>query len=701
VGGGVRRVATKQDVKALTGLLLDDLRTRPVVVVSIPQGEAEPWIDAAAVADEAGDLVDVWVLPTSGLSWEFAGALPPEAQVYGGAGRVYPVDPNWDEPRQWPPLRMVYRPEQAKQVQDNLISDALTAALRAGLLPGALRSRAHPSLRAGTVIGTTANRAIVELDGGALATVVPELTVPQVPIEALVVKGQRVRGYFDPGARRLDIRDQIRPGEEALADYTPGGQIWVRVAKAGSDWLTVEPYPRLTVRVPAADVTDLADMSDLFSPGEVVRARVAQCDPLRLRFDDLNPDEPTAEAPSLLPGGPPWIRPAVRQVRAAAAESSLPSGTMPSAGPPASGRPTLGAASGRPGAAADSAPPGGAGRSGTASPDARPKPHPRPGDRVAPRPPPPAPGPPEPGPPEPGPPEPGPPEPGPPPSGPPPSGPPEPGPRLSGPPPSGPRPEESPPEGPPVVKAVPKPAPPLRTGPGGPGLTPLEVANLKAHAEKAKQDASKERERADGLASERAGLRFERDELRQEADLLAQENNSLQHEVARLKTALREATSANQRLRREANPSAGQPAEPLDLVAGAFGDPVEQLRFEVQLAWALRVGPGEKTTYPLGEFTVGPDFLATLEALQGVTRPKVIEVIVDVVTGRAKEMPGRDLHPLRSGPGGSPQRTRPDGAKGWRVALQLGSPSARRLHYWVKDGIVELARVGTHDEDLL
>jgi hypothetical protein len=52
--------------------------------------------------------------------------------------------------------------------------------------------------------------------------------------------------------------------------------------------------------------------------------------------------------------------------------------------------------------------------------------------------------------------------------------------------------------------------------------------------------------------------------------------------------------------------------------------------------------------------------------------------------------------------GGAPRRERSDGAKAWRLSLQVETPAARRLHYWTLsvDGhrVVELDEVGTHDE---
>ena len=58
------------------------------------------------------------------------------------------------------------------------------------------------------------------------------------------------------------------------------------------------------------------------------------------------------------------------------------------------------------------------------------------------------------------------------------------------------------------------------------------------------------------------------------------------------------------------------------------------------------------------------------------------------------------MHRLRTGLGGDdPVRVRKDGAAAWRASLQVNTPSARRIHYWVlPNGQVEFARVATHDD---
>jgi hypothetical protein len=191
----------------------------------------------------------------------------------------------------------------------------------------------------------------------------------------------------------------------------------------------------------------------------------------------------------------------------------------------------------------------------------------------------------------------------------------------------------------------------------------------------------------------------ERDELLLRVDLLEQRIERLERDRARQRTLLRTAETDRIRLQRRVEGMQ-------DLVAVVsedgrrFSDERAQLDFEIHLAWARRIPAGEKARRPLARYRLGEEFLASLSSVEGVERSKVIDVIVEVLTGIVHEQAGRDSHQLRvSGVGGSPYVTRPDGATCWRVALQQGTPAARRLHYWqLNDGGVELSAVRLHDD---
>lgn len=128
--------------------------------------------------------------------------------------------------------------------------------------------------------------------------------------------------------------------------------------------------------------------------------------------------------------------------------------------------------------------------------------------------------------------------------------------------------------------------------------------------------------------------------------------------------------------------------------------PAERFSKAVRRAWLRQTTKADRVRYPWREPVVGPSFLVSLDRLEGVGIDRVLEVCAEVVCGRAAERAGMQVHALRSSSGGgSGQRTRPDGARAFRVSLQVRSAAARRLHYWkLPDGRVELAQIGYHDD---
>lgn len=131
----------------------------------------------------------------------------------------------------------------------------------------------------------------------------------------------------------------------------------------------------------------------------------------------------------------------------------------------------------------------------------------------------------------------------------------------------------------------------------------------------------------------------------------------------------------------------------LDPSAAAFLD-------EVRAAYERRYTESDQREWPLKEIRLHRDFLASLDALQGISRDKVLEVCADVGTGRVHSIPARETHMLKKGEGPGPVRVRSrDGAQAWRCYLQQRTPQARRLHWWaLPGGGVELAHVGNHDD---
>lgn len=162
--------------------------------------------------------------------------------------------------------------------------------------------------------------------------------------------------------------------------------------------------------------------------------------------------------------------------------------------------------------------------------------------------------------------------------------------------------------------------------------------------------------------------------------------NRAEHELKATRARLRKAGTA-----RAAEPIGAGPR---------FADREQGFRYLVLTQWATRTLPGEQATRPLPDYGFGPYFLDSVDTLDGIKEQKIADVVFEIVTSLAPQLKSREVHQLRSGSGGDdPIRVREDGAVAWRASLQVNTPSARRIHYWVlPHGGVELARVATHDD---
>lgn len=579
-----RRIQSASDAHALARELLSEDRERPVVVVTVPREREDSHIDADRVAREVTGLADVVVLATQDATWALSRRLPDRSQVYGGAGRVYPVGTAWTEAPHLAPLAFAYSAEDTEQATRKLVSDTLA-------ILGRDREDEPPATSQPLVTGTVSqlvapSRALVTLDDGGVASVMAELTVAGVTIDGLLAVGQRVRGRHDADNRLLDLRGELVATEVALAGLTRGDVVPVRVASVGDDAVKVLVHPALARTVPRERVTSnpIDSLRSLFSEGEVVAARVAWIEDAlpQLRLDDVDDDDPVVPAPALLPWGPPWL-------------------TLPE--PPGELAPV----------SMNGAPPASE-LEVAASDDGAPSEEPSEEDAST----------------------------------------------------------ERTPRG--AARTLSLTVDALRAR--------LRIENARLQASELERDEAVRRAREIDLELQaaREELQAMRTRLRNQGQQLAKE---------------REARAAERRALRS-----GRGAE-AGTVGPAFLDPEEQWRHEVYLAWVERIPASDKARLPLpAGWTVGPAFLDSLDELEGVTRAKVAAVVVEVLTGLAKELPGRDLHRLRVAESGSaPYVVREDGAACWRAALQRETPSARRLHYWeLPGGAIELSRVVAHDD---
>jgi len=195
------------------------------------------------------------------------------------------------------------------------------------------------------------------------------------------------------------------------------------------------------------------------------------------------------------------------------------------------------------------------------------------------------------------------------------------------------------------------------------------------------------------LQRDQETLRAQSEELESALDdrqRLAKHNEELKQQCASLRKELR---SAEDRLEAMEARVAGD----LDPLASE-----NAFLAAVRVEHARRCDEADRSRYPLVRMRVGRDFLASLRALESLDVGKVVEVCAQVASGRAHEIPGRAVHELTDGGTERSIVRLSDKAKAWRCALQLGSPSARRLHWWIVPGTggasIEFTRVVVHDD---
>lgn len=585
---GVQRIHDNSGALALADQLNGNQRSRPTVVVTTPAGRDTPYIDVALLAQEVSDFADIVVITTGTHTWTFSKAMPDLTQVYGGAGRVYPVGTAWVRDPRESPLRFAYDQGQGRRATDDLIADAERMAAQAGLFDRAVQ--ATPPVRfTGTVAGFPhPERALVKA-GHVLATVIPELAQPGVALERLLKTGMSVTGLLDRTTRRLDLRGSTQSRDTALEGYQPGRVVMARVSSVAVDAATLELFPGVVAEVERSDVTSnpLDSLDDLMTVGEVLPARVTKNSPeWRLSLLDVDDDEEPLPAASVFAGGPPWL------VETATAEMTAEAAPAP---------------------APDVVEPEELDLDSLVLDEPAPEPAP---------------------------------------------GPPAPSPLLLD------RKRPRPP-------SRPHPVPAPRAEKGAVRDLSLTVAALKR--------------RNESQASEIADLTNERNQLSHRLQEVERDQRRREAEVAKLKAQLRKAGKA----------SATAWSAP------EFADREQGFRFAVTGAWASRTPKAEQAARPLVHYTLGPEFLDSLDRLEGVKSTKVADVVFEIVTGLVRDLAGRDAHQLRQGAAGNAPYVRraSDGAVCWRAALQVNTPSARRIHYWVlPGGEVELSRVCLHDE---
>ncbi len=628
-------------VRELASGLFDPQRDRPWVVVSSRFNDTQPALDVAALVDEVGDVCRIFTIPTGDLTFELSDLLPDRLQVYGGAGRSYPV--GFTATTSASSTKLRFPNGDASAAISALVNDVLAHAQSAGLFD---RAPARSQRATGVVTGFTAGgtRAMVALDRGpGLATIWVELTYPPLPLEWTVREQQRVEGVLDLDTRRFNVT-RSAPSIDEVRDAFPHLSVTLAlVQETSATDAVLALHPDHMVRITRHDVSPnpLDRVNALLSYGDVVAARVIHLSDggVHLRLADVDDDDEILPALSLVEHGPPWLVEGRSLTEAGDIESvelvaELDEVIPVFAPSPASPVPAV------PAVPPSQVPP----RAQVASRAPSTRPVPGPGPR-----------------------------------------------RIV-----------------PFVSAAIDATRPDQTAGRTETQAPQHAARATAlqstqrSLEEARRKISSLEEqlaRVGAADSDLARLREDERIAKLRAREALAELAEARHVVAALRDEHRELKQ--QLFKARKTMGAASPAiDGYRARREQWVDADEWVRHEVYLAWIDRVAPSERRGSSCPSFRIGPAFASSLESLDGAQKGKAFKAVIDVLSGRAKDMPGRAVHALRSGDGATAADVaRADGARCMRVYIEQNTPSARRLHYWViPGGVIELSRIVVHDD---
>lgn len=624
-------VASVEAVDELAAGLFDPARDRPWLVITTRFASPIADIDVEALLSEVGDVARIHLIETGDLTRHLSALLPEYLDVYGGAGRSYPVGFGAHTARTESPLR--FPQPNGRRATDRLITDALGHAQAAGLFDTAPEMARVVS---GTVKGFTAggSRALVMLDDGTLATVWQELTYPPIPLDWTLRAGQSITGLLDLQTRRLNVAIEI-PDAVALEAAFPHREVTLALVQAVSEThASLALHPGAAIQIALSDVSlnprDRLDM--LLSEGDVVAARVLHLQGGRLHMvlSDVDDGEVLVPSLSLVADGPPWLRadrplmPPVEDLLPLV-EPLSPVELVETPLPLVEQLPLV---------------------EPVETPQA---PRPRPGLQPA-------------------------------------------RPAAPAPIPAAPRPE-------PARHSV---VPAELVAPTAlASAAPALQATLLSNEALKHRVASLEAELADAGASTGAIalLRYRVDTAESRAREALSELGEARAKLRALEADRREQTRLLRDSRKQ-KPGVEVHAGPASR-RDSWLQIADWARHEIYLAWVERMPAVDRARWPLpANYLIGPAFAESLDGLDAGQLLKALKTVVDVLTGRVRELPGRAVHPLRSSDaGGAPDRVRDDGARCMRAYVEQNAPAARRLHYWVlPDGTIELSRIVTHDD---
>lgn len=569
-----RTVESARDAKDLAKVLTDPHRERPAVVVSTTKKFT--YINPTELAKKLGPDVDVYLLESSRVAYDFQEAMPFDTTVYGGAARCYPPGTAWTKNTTLAMVRLAYTDAEGRAAINLLADDvaAMASYPREAAVSSSPAKPADDAHAEGIVsVILEPDGVLVQLDEG-IARIDTSAMAPGISPALLFHHSQKVSGTVRNGI--LTLTEGFHTPADA-ADHAAAGTVLPALVTSPK---TVALFPGLTVR-----------HTSEAPEGSVVAVRIelsGRADGKAWKLSTVTDPDEVTEALPFMKDGQPWIT-----------------------WQPAEPEPDLSQDTSSPQAAQSY-------RDPFVALDAV---HDHIENLTADNA------------------------------------------RLTR--------ELEELKATPAEEAIPLPSP---------AFAGIEVARLRAEvASQARQITELTEGRHRAMA---------------DADDLGAEVTLLSHTVERLRADVRTERDRADRARQ-----AARETETVLRDGPAFLDPQEQFRHEVYLEWATRIPAASKADLPLAEYSFGDAFLSSVDTIQGIDRSKIVAVAVEVLTGLADEMPGRDMHRLRGGLPGASYIDDAQLGSAWRVALQINTASARRMHFWRgADGRIVLATVGVHDD---
>jgi hypothetical protein len=229
---------------------------------------------------------------------------------------------------------------------------------------------------------------------------------------------------------------------------------------------------------------------------------------------------------------------------------------------------------------------------------------------------------------------------------------------------------------------------------GADGLTPQERSLTTFTAKQFQRTITNYKVELDKLAEQNRTLVEALAAGRKREAGLAEQAESLRGQLSRVRQELQDALKRDHSGAGESRSVANRRSR--------YGTVEEWIREEIRAFWIDNYTPDDRATYPLNQeqWRVLPSFILTFQALTDDGKDKAIKTAAHIVTGRNAIEHITEDHPLREGDENSkPEVVRDDGAAARRAYIESHTAQARRLHYWkLRDGSIELSRVGLHDD---